>query len=119
MLHETLYIYLIAPRKTLTREDVAAVIRYQSYGSNLLVVVTLNLNLLEPEGTLRLEAIADDLASVWLMDIGPHFLPQRKPWLKERCTWIICRYNQEVRSQMEYILGTDHRLFQEVTVWYT
>ena len=50
------------------------------------------------------------------MDVGLQFLPRRKPWLKDRRIWIMQRYGQEVRSQTEYILGTDRRLFQDVDV---
>ena len=48
--------------------------------------------------------------------MGLHFLPRCNPWLKGRCTWSIQWDGQEVRSQTDYILVTDHRLFQDVDV---
>ena len=68
----------IAPINASTVEDVAVDIRYQPYGSELLLVGYLNANLADPKGMPRAEAIADTLAAVGLMDMGFHFLPRRK-----------------------------------------
>ena len=43
-----------------------------------------------------------------------HFLPQHKLWLKDGRTWAMRRSDQEVRSRINYILGTDSGLFQNV-----
>ena len=53
------------------------------------------------------------------MDMGFHFLPWSNLWLKDMCTWRMQRNRQEVRSWTDYILGTDHRLFQDVAAWDT
>ena len=41
-----------------------------------------------------------------------HFLPRHKPWLKDDRTWSMLQGGQELRSQTNYILGTDSCLFQ-------
>ena len=91
----------------------------QNYVANLLVVVDLNANLAEPEGTPQGETIVDDLVVVGLMDMGIHFLPWRKPWLQDGCKYSMQRDGREVRSRTDYILGTDHRLFRDLAVWDT
>ena len=62
-------------------------IRARTYRAKLLVDGNLNSNLEEPEGSPRLEAIADELIVDGLMDMGLHFLPQCKLWSKGICTW--------------------------------
>ena len=42
--------------------------------------------MVDPEGIPRAGFIEDELATTGLMDMALHFLPQRKPWLKDRCT---------------------------------
>ena len=76
----------------------------------------LNANLADPEGAPRGEAISDKLVAAGLLDTGLHFLPQRKPWLQDRCTWTMQRYGQEVRSRTDYILRTDRKPFQDVAI---
>ena len=46
-----------------------------------------------------------------------HFLPRRKPWLRDGRTWIMLRGGQEVRFWTNCLLGTYLRLFQNVAVW--
>ena len=87
--------------------------------ANLLVVVDLNANLAEPEGTPLVEAIKDELASSGLMDMGLHFLPQNKLRLKDRCTCRMQQDGREVQYRTDYILETDQRLFQDVAVYDT
>ena len=58
----------------------------------------------------------DEIAAAGLMYMGLHFLPQRMQWLQDRCTWSMNQDGQEVRSRTKYILGTYHRLFQDVAV---
>ena len=111
--------FYIAPSNASNIEDVVAVIRARPYGAKLLVDEDINANLEEPEGTLRLEAIADRLTAAGLSDMGLHFLPRQKPWLKDRCTWRIQQDKLEVRYRTDYIIGTHCRLFQDVTFWDT
>ena len=46
-----------------------------------------------------------------------HFLPRAKRWCRNRWNWGMLWKGQEVRSRTDYILGTDRRLFRNVTVW--
>ena len=55
------------------------------------MVGDLNANLANPEGTPQVEAIADELDAAGLVYMGLHLLSQRKPWLQDRCTWIMRR----------------------------
>ena len=71
----------IAPIDASIVEDITAAIRARTYGAELLVSGDLNVNITEPEGTPRGEAIADELTAAGLEDMGMHFLPRRKPWL--------------------------------------
>ena len=74
----------------------------------------INANLEEPEGTPQAESIADKLATAGLMYMGLHFLPRRKPWLKDMCTWNMQQDGREFWYQTDYILGTYCRMFQAV-----
>ena len=76
----------------------------------------LNDNIAETEGTLRVEAIAGELVTVRILNMGLHFLPLRKSWLQDRCTWRMHRDRLEVQYQTDYILGTYCRLFQDVAI---
>ena len=49
-------------------------------------------------------------------DMATHFLPQKRRWGRERLTWAMVRGGKAVRSQTDYILGTDRRLFTNVAV---
>ena len=108
------YIY---PRNTSTIEDVAAAIMDWNYRSELLVAGDINADLKYTGGKLWLEDILDKLAAAGLLDT--HFLPRHKPWLTDRCTWRMQQDRKDVHARTEYILGTYHRLFQDVAVQYT
>ena len=69
----------------------------------------LNADLEDPEGTPRSEAIADKHAADGLLDMGLH--------TKDMFTWKMQRDGRVVQSWMDYILGTDRILFQNVAVW--
>ena len=53
-----------------------------------------------------------------LEDIQGHFLPQRQVWCKERSTWAMVKQGRAVRSRTDYILVSDLRIFQNMSVWY-
>ena len=76
---------MCAPSDASTIEDVVAAIMDWPYGAQLLVTGDLNVNLVDPEGTPREEAITDKITEAGLMDMCLHFFPQRNPWLKDRC----------------------------------
>ena len=106
----------IEPRNASITEDIAVVIRDLPYRADLLVAVYLNANLEETEVTPQMGAIGDELEAAGLMYMGLKFLPRRKPWLQGGFTWRIQRGGREVRSWTDYILGTDHILFQYLAV---
>ena len=75
-----------------------------------------NVNLATPEGDRRAEDIATTLAMEGLEDMAKHFLPWESRWCRDKRMWGILRKLREVRSWTDYILGTDRRLFRNVTV---
>ena len=78
----------------------------------------MNANLAEPEGDWREEDIAATMATEGLEDMSAHFLLQRRPCCRYGRTWSMLQKGREVRSWTEYILGTDRRLFGNVSVRY-
>ena len=105
----------LAPDDTLTTESVVAALKKRLRGAKLLVTGDFNANLVEPEGDRRGEDIAEALATEGLEDMSAHFLPRRRPWCRDRRTWSMIREEREVRSWMDYILGTDRHLFGNVS----
>ena len=75
-----------------------------------------NANLLEPEGDRRGEGIAAALATEGLEYMSAHFLPCRHSWCRDGRTWSMIWEGREVQSRTDYILGTDLRLFGNVSV---
>ena len=75
-----------------------------------------NAKLSDPEGDQRGEDIAMVLATEGLEDISTHFLPYWSAWCWDGRTWIMIWEGRKVRSQTDYILGTDRRLFWNVSV---
>ena len=45
-----------------------------------------------------------------------HFLPRQRRWCRYKRTWGMLWKGREVRSRTDYILGTDRRLFGNVSV---
>ena len=76
------------------------------------------MKLSEPEGDRRGEDIAVALATEGLEDISAHFLPLRCSWCRDGGVWSIIREGREVRSQTDYILVTDRRIFWNMSVRY-
>ena len=75
-----------------------------------------NVNLSELEGDQMGEDIAAEMATEGLEDMSTHFLPYWRSWCRDGRTWIMIRKEREVRSRIEYILGTDCCLFGNVFV---
>ena len=65
-----------------------------------------------PDSKKRNKAIAAAMATEVMEDMTEHLLPRKLPWKRDGWAWSIIYHGQEVRSRMEYILGTDLRLFQ-------
>ena len=75
-----------------------------------MVAGDINAKLSETEDDRRGEDIEVALATEGLEDMSAHFLPRRSAWCQEGRTWSIIREGREVRSQTDYILGTDRHL---------
>ena len=56
------------------------------------------------------------LATEGLKEMAQHFLTQESRWCRDRKTWGMLRNGKDVRSQTDYILGKDRRLFRNVAV---
>ena len=84
--------------------------------AELLVAGDMNANLADPEGDRREEDIAATMATEGLEDMSAHFHQRWCSWFQYGRTWRMLRNGREVRSQTDYILGTDHRLFVNVSV---
>ena len=94
-------------------ERVVKALRERPKGAELLVAGDLNINLPALECNRREEDITNKIAKEVLEDMDPHFLPRQRRWCWDRRTWRILRKGNKVWS---YILGTDRRLFGNVSV---
>ena len=106
----------LAPDKTETMERVSEAIRSRPRRAELLVAGDFNADLATPEGERRLEGIVTSLATQGLEDMASHFLPRERRLFWDCRTWGMLRKGREVRSQMDYILGTNSRLIRNVAV---
>ena len=107
----------LAPDNTSTIETVVEAIRERPKGAELMVAGDFNINLAATEGYQRGESIATTFATEGLEDMAPHFLLQQRLWCRYRRTWGMLQKGREVQSRTDYILGTDRRLFGNVSVW--
>ena len=107
----------LAPDNTLMIESVVASLKDRPWGAALLVVGDLIMTLAETEDDQRGTYIAAALAVEGLEYMSAHFLPRRRKWGREMRTWSMVRERKVVRSRTDYILGTDSRLFWNVSVW--
>ena len=105
----------LAPDDTSTIERVVKALRKRPKVAELLVAGNLNINFAAPEGDQREDDIAATSATEVLEDMAPHLLPQQRRWFRYRQTWGVLRKGREVRSRTYYILGTDRRLFGDVS----
>ena len=106
---------LLAPDDTLTIESVVAALKERPLDAELLVAGDFNVKLSEQEGDRKGEDIAAALATEELEDISAHFLPHRLSRCLDGRTWSMIREGREVRSRVDYILGSDCRLFWNVS----
>ena len=66
-------------------------INHRPCGAALLVDGYFNADLAELEGHTQYEEIVVALSTAGLQDMSGHFLPRRKPWLRDVRTWIMLR----------------------------
>ena len=106
----------VSTYNTLTIYSVLAALKERPHGARLLVTGDFNAKLSELEGIRRGEDIAAELEAEVMEDMLAHFLPFRSSWCWDGRTWSMIQEGREVRSQTDYILGTDLRLFWNVSV---
>ena len=106
----------LAPNDTSTIYWVVKALRDRPKGAELLVAGDLNINFADPEGDRREEDIAATFATEVLEDMAPHFLTRQRRWCRYRHMWGMLQKGREVQSWIDYILGTDLRLFGNVSV---
>ena len=82
----------------------------------MLVAGDMKTDLAAPEGDRKGEDIAADWATKGLKDMSAQFLQRWPPRCWDGRTWSMLLKGREVRSRTNYILGTDHRLFGNVSV---
>ena len=80
-------------------------------GTELIVLGDLNVDLKKAGGRGRDEEISLTLATAGLEDIVGHFLPRWRAWCKYWRTWAVVSHGRVVRSRMDYILGSERRIF--------
>ena len=76
----------------------------------------LNSDLGDKENDRRGSEIAAVMTEAGVEDMTAHFLPRKQKGGRERRTWSMVREVQVVRSQTDYLLGTDRSLFRNVSV---
>ena len=85
-------------------------------GAELIVAGDLNVELKNSSGQGGYEDIMVAVATTGLEDITGDLFLQRREWCKDRRTWAVVRKGRVVRSWTDYILGSDCRIFQNVSV---
>ena len=104
------------PGDTLTIYRSVEALKERPKRAELLVAGDMNTNLADPEGDWREEDIAATMATNGLEDMSAHFLPRRRPWCRDGRTWSMLKKGREVQYRKDYILGTDLRLFGNVSI---
>ena len=97
--------------------SIVAALREHTQGSEMLAEVDFNAELAQPEGARREEEIAAALTESGLEYMLAHLMTRRNPWCQDGRMWIMVMLGRELRSRTDHILGTDHRLFKNVSVW--
>ena len=89
----------------------------QPRGKELSFAGNFNVELENMGGRGQDEEIVAEVETSGLEDLEGHFLPQQRAWCKDWRTWEAVRQGRVVRLRKDYILGSDHRIFQNVAVW--
>ena len=76
----------------------------------------LNVDLGKEGGRGRYVDITVEMKTAGLEDLARHFFPRRRAWCQYRRTRVTRRQGRVVRSRMDYIMGSDRRIFQNVAV---
>ena len=85
-------------------------------GVELIFAEDLNLYLERTGGQGLEKEITVAVATVGIEEISAHFLPLQRPCNWYQRTWAVVKQGREMRSQTDYILGSDRQIFQNVAV---
>ena len=77
----------------------------------------LNADLYRPNANAREKDTTAVLAAPVLKDMPSYFLLYNKSWEQDSRTWSMVFLGREVRSCKDDLLGTERRLFCNVSVW--
>ena len=75
-----------------------------------------NADLVTSYGQERNKTIALAMVTEGLEDMEAYFLPLHCHWKRDRRTRSMLHRGQDLKSRMDYILGIDRHLFQNVTI---
>ena len=106
----------IAPNNVATINRVVTAIGKRPCGDALLVSWEFNTYIATSEGSNQKEEIVVANATTRLEVMSAYFLLYRKYWAWDGRIWCMLRLGREVRSRTDYIMGTDIRLFRNVSV---
>ena len=107
----------LAPGDGTTIRDVETAMTEKPRGAELIVAGDLNVYHGKVGGWGRDEEITA-VAMAGLEDIVGHYFLRRRAWCRDQRKWEAVRQGRVVRSQTDYILGSNCRIFQNVAVWY-
>ena len=107
--------YLALDEKSIIKLVIAAIGK-KHRETSLLVPGNLNANLSDPKEHARDEAILAALETEGFKNMADHFLPCHLPWNRDSRMWNMLICGLEVQLWMDYIIGTYHRLFQNVAI---
>jgi hypothetical protein len=105
-------VYLPPSNLTSLPDFEEALTRFQTY-KNITIMGDLNADI-NDLSTLRNQTIATTLANHTLRDLLPHF--KQRQGFRHGTTWYQHREGETLRSRCDYILGTDRRLYQTMSL---
>ena len=108
----------LAPDDTETIERVVTALGDRPKGTALVVAGDLNTDLEDLESNRRGTDIVAVMTAEGVEDMTANFLPRKRRWGRERRTWSTVQEGKAIRSQTDYLLGTDRSLFRNVSVRY-
>ena len=81
------------------------------------MVSYINTDLAATEGKICGTEIVVAIATAGMEYMYTQFLSRCKNWARDGRTWYMLRKWREVQSWMDYLLGTDHSILWNVSVW--
>ena len=100
----------LAPDDAHTIERVVTVLGDQPHVTARVVAGDFNTDLGDTASDGRGTEIAETLTEAGVEEMTAHALPRKRLWGRERRTWSMVREGKVIRSQTDYLLGTDRSL---------